>query len=164
MQVELPDEVVVFMKELAKEIKGQDNRATASPYYYIVQGQKQVLAPAGYGDDDIHYYNSEWSEGHSREDWAPILRQHDEENGKTTDLDKFIESCEEFGMHDVDVEENVFLTFKGYEQHMKMNSHNYRHLKDVHSYVKFAYRNPEMENLLKAIMAFAEMKTTIHKE
>lgn len=157
MKVELPDDVVKFLKELATEIKAQDNRATASPYFYIVKGLTQLVAPPGYGEGDSYYYSREREAAHTKDEWIPILKEHDEENGTSTDIDAFIVDCEEFGMHSVDVEENVFLTFKGYKEHMDLNGHNYRHLKDVHSFVKYAWRNPEMTALLKAIMAFADM-------
>ena len=157
MKIELPDEIVEFMMALAKEIKEQDNRATASPYYYIVQGKREVIAPAGYGDADYVYYNPEWGEAYSKEGWEKILEN--EEGEEPVDIEEFIsKKCEEFGLHLVDVEENVFLTFKGYEQHMGLNKHNYRHLKDVHSYVKYAGRNPEMEMLLKSIRAFGDLQ------
>lgn len=88
------------------------------------------------------------------------LKEHDEENGTKTDFDEFIrEKCDEYSAAFVDVDDNVFLTFRGYNIHMELNGHNYRHLKDVHSYVKYAGRNPEMEMLLKSIMAFAEIET-----
>jgi len=156
MKIELPDEVVEFMRDLAKEIKGQDNRATASPYFYVVQGEKEVIAPYGYGDTECHYYHSEWGEGHTKESWEEILKEHDKENDTTTDIEDFIEDCEKFGMHNVTVEENVFFTEKGLEQHMKLNGHNYRHLKSLlpKGYVKFCFRNPEIEKLHEAIMAF----------
>ncbi len=57
------------------------------------------------------------------------------------------------GMHFVETDENVFFTFKDYEEHIRLNSHNYQ---KVHSYVKHAFRNPEMKSLLEAIMAFAD--------
>jgi len=159
--VELPDEVVEFMQELAKEIKEQDNRATASPYYYVVRAQKEMIAPAGYGDGDYVYYNSQWGEAHSQEEWVEILKQHDEDayyEEHHTDVDKFIRECDEFSLHHVDVDDNVFLTYKGYKEHMALNGHNYRHLEKPHSYLKYAGCNPEMENLHKAIMAFADVK------
>ena len=155
--IALPIYVIEFMRDLAREMKEQDCRCTASPYYYIVQASRQVVAPADYGNGEAsHYYHADWGEGHTREEWEPIIAQHNEENDDSIDLDTFIDNCDEFGMHDIDVEENVFLTFRSYEQHMKMNGHNYRHLKNVQSYVKHCFRNPEMEKLFEAIMAFAE--------
>ena len=155
MTVELPEEVVAFLSELATEIKNQNNRATASPYYFIVRGQREVVAPDNYGDGETHYYCSEWIEGHTREEWIDVLAQHDDEHETKTDLDEFLrDKCERFGMHLVDVEENFFLTERGYKRHMELNGHNYRHLKNVHSYVKYTGRNPEIKKLLEAIACF----------
>jgi hypothetical protein len=45
----------------------------------------------------------------------------------------------------------VFLTEEGYNEHMKLNSHNYRHWKSYQFYVLHAFRNPEMAGLIEAI-------------
>ena len=167
-KVELSEEAIKFMNELANEMKTQDNRATASPYYYVVMAKRELVAPAGYGDGDYVYYNSDWGEAHSKEEWVPILKQHDEDafpyEDRVTDVDDFIRDCDEFSLHKIDTEENVFFTYKGYEQHMALNGHNYRHLDDVHSYIKYAGRNPEMEALHKVIMEFADIKVVSEEE
>jgi hypothetical protein len=161
MQIELPDDVVKFMRDLAREIEMQDNRATASPYFYVVQSKDTMIAPDGYGDGDTQYYCSDRSEAHTKEQWAEIIAEENkeeegEEGFNPVDLEDFLDDeCRAFGTHYYDREENVFLTEKGYKQHMELNAHNYRYYKETYSYVKFAFRNPEMEGLLKAIKAFS---------
>lgn len=155
MKIELPDDVVKFMTELAREIKSQDNRATGSPYFYVVQSKDEMVAPDGYGDGDTKYYCSDRNEAHTKEKWAEIIAEENEEAERPIDIDTFIiEECQAFGTHYIEREENVFLTEKGFDEHMRQNGHNYRHLKETHSYVKHAFRNPEMVGLLNAIMAF----------
>lgn len=143
------------MRNLAKEIQSQDCRATRSPYFYVVQGQRETAAPAGHGD--VRYYLHAEMESFTPDALREWLGERDADNDTTTDFDEFVisEHCEEYSAAYVDVEDNTFLTFKGYEEHMALNGHNYRHLKDPRSYVKYAHRNPEMEMLHKAIMAFA---------
>ena len=159
MKIELPEEVVKFMQGLANEIKSQDNRATRQPYFYVVQSKEEIPAPVGYGDGDEKYYCSKYEEAHTKDEWIKTLKERDEENETHTDVDTFIdEECTAFGTHLITVEDNIFLTEKGYNQHMELNGHNYRHFKETYSYVKYAGRNPEMENLLKAIMSFNEAK------
>jgi len=159
MKVELPEEIVTFMQNLAAEITAQDNRATRSPYYYVVTGQLETAAPAGHGD--ARYYVPGSDAAYTEEALREHLKQCDadnetELNKPETDFDEFVaEHCEEYSAAYVDVEDNVFFTFKGYQRHMELNGHNYRRLKNVSSYIKYAGRNPEMDGLHKAIMAFA---------
>ncbi len=65
------------------------------------------------------------------------------------------EDLEEVQLHLVDdLEDNVFFTFEGYQEHVRQNKHNMGRGEGFHSYVKHAYRNPEMESLWKAIQEF----------
>jgi len=162
MQIELPDEIVEFMRDLAREISEQDNRATRSPYYYVVMASEEHAAADGCGDE-VGYYDEDVCESFSSED---VERQYDQEreDGDVDPEETFQEwvDSRNFRTYDIgyhDREENVFLTFRGYKKHMKMNGHNYGHLKKVRSYVKYCHRNPEMEGLLKAIMAFKALPT-----
>lgn len=159
MKIDLPEEIIEFMRNLASEIKSQDNRGTRAPIYYVVMGQRETCAPAGHGA--VRYHVSKWDSTFTKDALREFIEETDEDNGTTTNFDDFVAGgeCEEYSAAYVDVEDNIFLTFKGYEQHMDLNGHNYRHLKDPHSYVKYAGRNPEMEMLHKAIMAFSACDT-----
>jgi len=162
MQIDLPDNVIAFLKELANEIKTQDNRMTRSPYFYVVRLKEAFAAPADMGDGEPVYCCAEWDEQHTRPEWEIILKEYNAERPKSEwrSLDEFLDDdCVAYGTHFVDMDDNVFLTEKGYKQHMELNGHNYRSKQGpVQSYVKYAGRNPEMEQLLDAIMAFADVK------
>jgi len=157
MQIDLPEDVVEFMQNLATEITNQDCRATRAPYFYVVQGQEERPAPAGYGD--VKYYVAMWEASYTPEQLVVRIAEWNENNPSRrdhiSDVDEFIrDNCQEYSPAMVTIEENAFLTFKAYKEHMELNRHNYRHLENVHSYIKYAHRNPEMEKLHKAIMAF----------
>jgi len=169
--IELPDEVIEFMRDLAREIKEQDNRGTASPYFYIIQGQREHVAADGCGEK-VGYYDSDSCENNTKaemvaryEEW---LKEQVDEGVEPTQDDRYRHSFDDYirafdiqtydiGYHDC--EENVFLTERGVEQHMGLNRHNYRHLHKLteKGYVKHAFRNPEMKQLLESIMAFLEV-------
>lgn len=166
MIVELPDEHVAFLKELAHELKTQNNRATAAPYFFVVQGKRETAAPRGHGDD--RYYVREWAESFDLDGLREALKERfhedlgfDPEEAKATFdvyVDRFIQNdCDVYGQASVIVEDNAFLTFKGFKEHMELNGHNYRHLSEVQSYLKHAFRNPELDKLWKAILAFADI-------
>lgn len=63
------------------------------------------------------------------------------------------EELKEFEEEKYDEEDNVFLTEEGYKEHVRLNGHNLGRKGEYCSYVKHAFRNPEMENLLLAIAA-----------
>jgi hypothetical protein len=64
------------------------------------------------------------------------------------------EELEEYGEHDVIHESNVFLTEKGYREHVELNGHN---IQGHSNYLKHAFRNPEMASLVKIIRAFKDI-------
>lgn len=154
--IEVTDEMYSFLKELSQEIKTQDNRGTASPYFYQVQEDEVIGVPDGCGevawvsddtiiktDDEIKQAVFEWK------DWT--LGDGEDEK-KYKELDRFdIDDIMEENYRKVDVSvrhtySNCFLTFKAYEEHVRRNGHN---LSNPKSFLFHAYRNAEMEMLFK---------------
>ena len=124
---------------LIREINAQDNRATASPYYFIVQskrwvdtvhgGEKEVVAVDG------HFYTlDEWienDEGATRKSWeaeGPFWVREDWED------------------------KGVFLTEKAALLFIRANSH---HLNEPRTYVKHFWRNSQMETVMRALEEFS---------
>lgn len=66
------------------------------------------------------------------------------------------EDLEELEEEKYDEEDNVFLTEEGFKEHVRLNGHNLGRHGEYYSYVKHAFRNPEMENLLLAIAAVTD--------
>nr|WP_321523316.1 hypothetical protein [uncultured Macellibacteroides sp.] len=155
--IEVTDEIYCFLENLSKEIKSQDNRATASPYFFQVQEDKEIGVPEGCGEevwisdggtilrteDEVKEAVFEWK------DWT-IGNESDEKNYKqldSFDIDSIMQ--ENYRQVNIDVTQeysNCFLTYKAYEEHIRVNGHNLRNPK---SFLFHAYRNTEMEMLFK---------------
>lgn len=167
MKIVLPEEDVKFLKELANEIKTQDNRGTASPYYYTVRQKKRIVGiDANYSENTVWLdtYSGEFTEWATEEDAIKAVMKDHELDREAAE--KFVDdNVTEFGTTEYEYDTNVFLTYKGFLEHMKLNGHNYsgRHDGDnfkerdyCKSYVEYAHRNPELKRLLEIIMKFGE--------
>lgn len=164
-QIEVSDEIYEFLMNLSKEIKEQDNRATASPYFFQVRENKEIPAHDGCGEEIM--YNSEheidlrtdedkveWIKGNFEyfigtkyEDYICDIGQHT----STWDLDDMLEEIG-FGKFNVDVDytySNVFFTSKACDEHIRINKHN---LHQPVNYLNHAYRNKEMEMMFKFLL------------
>ena len=149
-QVTLTQESADFLRELANKMKTQDNRCTAKPYFYTVRSLKDVAVPDGDGDG-VSYFDNTGCCSMTEQEMKDYCRERGE------DFDDYVaKHCVRYGTKEDYEDENVFLTEAGYEQHMELNGHNYRHLKRSFSYLHHAFRNPEMESLWKALLEFAE--------
>jgi len=69
------------------------------------------------------------------------------------DAEEAFEDLEEFEEEEYYDEDNVFFTQEAYEEHVRLNGHNLGRRGEYHSYVKHAFRNPEMQKLFEAIAA-----------
>jgi len=63
------------------------------------------------------------------------------------------EGLETFEEEEYFEEENIFFTEEGYQEHVRLNGHNLGRKGEYHSYVRHAFRNPEISDLLKAVAA-----------
>ena len=120
MQIDLPDSVVEFMRNLAHEIKTQDSRATASPYYYVVRMDREHPTADGCGDK-VGYYSADECQSYTKEEALAKYKELAEENEWDEDLYSFEDYLEEeYRSYDIGyhiVEDNVFLTYKAYKAH-----------------------------------------------
>lgn len=156
-QIEVTDEMYDFLSELSKEIKTQDNRATAYPYFFQVQEDEEIAVPEGCGeeiwvldgeiclrtDQDIKEAVFEWK------DWELGKREDEAEFAELNvfDIEEILEN--NYRKVNVDIRHkysNCFLTEKAYKEHIQCNGHN---LSNPKSYLFYAYRNREMEMLFK---------------
>lgn len=144
----ISDKTADFLKTLNKRIQTQDNRATASPYYFCVRCVSETPVPDGF-TDEIRYVHD--GSSFTEEE----LKQYCEDN--ELDFEPFKNNkCDKYCVRDVAEFKNFFFTEEGYNQHMNLNQHNYGHYKEVSSYVDHAFRNPELEELLGAIKELAQ--------
>jgi len=152
MQIEIAKEDYEFLTELAHELSTQDNRCTGRPYFYTVRCVKKALAPKDYGSGEPVWVDWELSPYlfKSEEDYVKILT--DDYGYSTAEARARAEDLLCFGQHEIFVDENVFLTYNGYKQHMAQNEHNYQHYEKYYSYIKHAGRNPEMARLIDILL------------
>ena len=157
--LQVNDEIYDFLMNLSEEIKTQDNRATATPYYFQVQEDHEIAVPEGCGaevwvmdgevclrtEEDIREAVFEWKEW----DLENLNHQKKYEQLTSFDVDEILE--ENYRKVNIDISHtysNCFLTYKAYEEHLRRNKHN---LKNPKSYLFHAFRNPEMEMIFKFI-------------
>jgi quinol monooxygenase YgiN len=143
--VTISDEAAAFLAKLAENIETQDARCTAAPYYFVVRCIKEISAPEG-STGETRYYDRSGGCSYTEEELRAQCKEDDE------DFDDYVLStCDKYDLQEIEEYENVFLTYEGYKQHMALNGHNYRHFKAADSYVKHAFRNPEMKLLVEAV-------------
>jgi len=155
--IEISDENYEFLKDFMNRIKTQDNRATASPYFYVVQCRKEIAVPLG-TTGKTRYFDSNSSSSYTLEElkkWFKEWKDDDMEWDNEKDEEEFEKYkrkyCEKYDIDEIEEEHNVFFTEEGYNQHIKLNGHNYRHYNKFYSYIKHAFRNPELTGLFKAL-------------
>lgn len=144
--INISDEAAEFISALVNRLRTQDNRGTADPYYFTVCKLVDVPVPEGCGDKTI-YFDSDDCESYTEEQ----AKERADELEMT--FDDYIDyRCHKYDCKEQEKYENFFLTLEGYNEHVKLNGHNIaRECNKFYSYVDHAYRNPEIENLLKYV-------------
>lgn len=143
VNVELTEESVKFLQELAKEIRTQDSLCTAKPYFFGCRVVREYPVPDGYGGDKTYYLDKYGQGFDSKEELLENYPEHE---------DYLIKEVQVKFHKEVD---NVFLTKKGYDQHLMLNRHN---LRSPDAFLFHAFRNPEFDNLFKAIAEFDNLQ------
>ncbi len=164
----LTAEDVEFLTNLANELRTQDRRATAKPVIFQVFERERVWCiDPRYADDLGLLISDDAVECLTLEDAKEQLADYDEIPTETLDGLASLEDIEAFcdrrgirctltGYQEREVLSNAFLTLSGYEEHMALNGHNYRH--GASSYVTHATRNPQLARLLEIVEKFATVE------
>ncbi len=173
---QLRQESIAWLRNFMTEVNTQDNRITATPYYYTLRCPKQVFG-VKVADDYI------WVDRDSEEIYNPeeeaveLLQQSEMEELKCRygailpvgDLPQrskdvtdrwLIIAAEEGGWTKQwyrmsEEHKGVFFTEKAIFKHLEENKHHYPAGTDT--YVEHAYRNPELRNLLEHIGKLVEV-------
>jgi hypothetical protein len=129
--MDIPKELL----EIGERLRTQDNLCTAEPMFCVQVKERDYGYDPKWSDDFV------WidTEDGCREVPAP----KDEE-----ETDFIIKS----GFKDKWVTVMVAFTRKGCEEHLELNSHNYRHYKGARIYVESFRRCPEMIAIRKFLM------------
>lgn len=175
-QLQLSDEIYDQLVQLATEVKNQDNRATASPYFFQIQTKEEIPTCEGCGeevwvdedgnklrtDEEIKEYIINWI----FENEINTTLSEDEAKLIATQIFNTINSTY-FGTEDwlekhewrkvnfttINKYENCFLTAKSCDEHISANNHHYN---DPRSYLHHAFRNTEMELIFKFLGEIAK--------
>lgn len=151
-QIQVTDEMHEFLMNLSYELNNQDHRGTRMPYFFQVQTKKQIAVPEGNGtkawhydgclietDDEIQNAVMEIKQFKTVDEFKLLYEYEIEEILENNDWNKV--------WYDYDTElENAFLTSKACDEHIRVNRHN---LKDPVNYISGAFRNPELEMVMK---------------
>lgn len=129
--------------DVAKGIMTQNNRGTADPYIIVLQEKIEVATADGNGDRLKYYHHEFESAYNSKEEFREACRS----NGYSKeDFRKMLDELQTYEVKDVWEDRNWFFTDEGYNQHLDLNRHNYG---EVRSYLKHAFRNPEMKAIFE---------------
>lgn len=134
--------IINFLNQMAQ----QDNRATASPFYYTIATSKKDYCEAGCGDDTAWLIGDDYEEFENINEAARSLK---EQNYDKNERRQLIEKAKEVGIKKVWSYNNMFLTETDAENHLKRNHYHYS--SDAHTYVEHAWRAPELEEFLTAL-------------
>jgi len=172
-KIEVTDEMYEFLMNLSKEIKEQDNRATAMPYFFQVRETKEIAAHEGCGNE-VWWSTDYETELRTDADKVEWIKEHPEHFDEYEDkelineideldcwqLDDFLR-YDDFQKFYVDTDytySNTFFTSKACDEHIRINRHN---LKQPVNYLNHAYRNEEMEMIFKFLLGLTNNE--IHK-
>jgi hypothetical protein len=177
LTVTIPKSVYDRLIKTSTDMARQDNKATARPYYYLVEYKKFVPSPSHCADkmswvDNENSAAGEMDDKEMVEHIKEVITNPEELEtyGVLTSIDQlsvknlinFINGaiydgdylCDRFVKvyHQAYWErKNVFFTHNGYKEHMKLNQHNYP--EDAHSYIDYAELNSEMEAVQQLLLA-----------
>lgn len=129
-----------FLTEFMMRLNGQDNRSTATPYYFVVQSLDRVL-----DQDEWIWVNEEGGEIDSCDVSAEELEERGYDNFEDYaegELDKYYSKLEYVDR------QGPFLSLEAAENHIESNDYHYN---EPRTYCKGAWRNPELELLLKSV-------------
>ena len=136
-----------FLSSLMKEVNTQNNRFTASPFYFQVQSREWQVCPEE-DDDAVEFYL--WDcEPIETKDLEEMSDEEKIDNFGSLDMDIIIEDMSDpFYQKIVWAGKGIFLTEKAANEHILLNNYHYH---NPRTYVKHFWRNYEMEQLFEAI-------------
>jgi len=168
--IKVTDKMYNFLIGLSKELNTQNHRCTAMPYFFQIRTTEQCAAYPGQGGEI--WVNGEGDELETEEEMREFIQQYIYENDESISHIDDDEAKKEAKvkvdeMDEYDIEEyleethnnwwkvnvttehkyqNAFLTEKACREHINSNKHHYRSPVD---YLTYAFRNPELERVLK---------------
>ena len=170
MKIEISKEDYDFLKELQHELNTQETDGQADPIFWSVVEKHEVLSRSCYGSprvpcDDGAYTLEELLElvKENIEDYDQEVRDEWQNNVDKEDIEEVAEFvCERMGYDNIYYNDiyyvedkdriatysGAFLTKRACQQHIEQNRHHYC---EPHTFANTAYRNYELERLLKIL-------------
>jgi hypothetical protein len=158
--IEVSDEMYDFLMELSKELNTQKDRCTANPRFYQIMTKEKIAVPEGCGKDCYYYDGSEIET--EKEIVDAIYDWLDGEMTKKK-IRELSASDKEYWLKEAgwrkanydykDEYQNAFLTEKACKEHIRLNHYHYKEPVD---YLTAAFRNPELEQLLKFLSGLTD--------
>jgi hypothetical protein len=166
MNVEISKEDLEFLKDLQNELNTQDNDGTADPLYWGVLEEKEEYVPEGCGEPRISYDDGSWTLEEAVESVNEVINEYDKDTqdewkdiwkDDAEDVCNFMREtlkwdfCDVYYVEKVDRISNysgAFLTKRACKQHIEKNHYHYD---NPRTYAMCAYRNYELERLLKIL-------------
>lgn len=157
-EVRVSEETMKFLTDFMTRINTQDNWATASPYYYVIRSSHWRVAHGDFTSGETRIcrvdFEGDPTTFYSKEEFVKWFKEYnsdlegtDEEINKLAD-EKY-EELSEYTEEKYYEEEGCFLTEEAANKHLELNHYHYS--EDSHVYLKHAFRNPELMDLLNAI-------------
>ena len=166
MNIEISKEDLEFLKDLQHELNTQDNDGTADPLYWGVLEEKEEYVPEGCGEPRISHDDGSWTLEEAVESVNEVINEYDQDTqdewkdiwkDDAEDVCNFMREtlkwdfCDVYYVEKVDRISNysgAFLTKRACKQHIEKNHYHYD---NPRTYAMCAYRNYELERLLKIL-------------
>lgn len=136
--IEVDADIKASIIKLINDMDGQDNRGTASPYYYNIMDTERIYGIDGdYDHDGMIYVDKNDSE----------IFYTEEEVQENEWEEEYVD--EHFNMvhyKDMKVYKNAFLSEKSALEHVRLNHYHYNEPK---VYAEYAFRNKDIELILE---------------
>lgn len=163
--IKITNELYEKLINISREMLSQDNRSTASPYFFQVRTTEKVPPWGDNSGEFVMFIDDEGTEYENKEDFLSLFESHgidvpDDFNYRfKTDLYDLVE---EYFPTLVKIEynldykyENIFFTESACKSHIESNSHNYNSPVD---YISYAFRNPELEIIQNFLISLSKSK------
>ena len=147
-----------IIKDFLTQMATQSNRGTADIFYYVIRDKTRRLTKDGCGEITVYAdAQDDYREFESKEDFAKQSRE-DDEDITDDEIDTAWDNLEELSFTTVYEEKGLFLTETDAEDHLRQNRHHYSY--DAYTYVKHAWRAPELKNFFKALFEHFKVEKT----
>lgn len=152
-------ESMIFIKQFMAEIKEQDNRCTALPYFYVIRSAKWIPSYRdGEGERETYCRKDDYENHFSVTSDEEAIEEYKEAND---DDEKILNMCDEEILELIEEEydrysevqtweeHGCFFTESDAKSHLKLN--NYHYSNNAHTYVKHCWRSPQMKKLFESL-------------